>query len=75
LSINRCKEILITTYAFEKKGMQQKKHHCDTKNEPFDLAFTLHECAHLKTKCPMKTINIDAHGSPIKRQTIQKINP
>jgi hypothetical protein len=31
-----------------KKGIQQEKHHCDTKNEPFDLAFTLYDYAHFK---------------------------
>jgi hypothetical protein len=64
LSINRCKEILITTYAFE-KTYPTTKHRCDTKNEPFDPAFTLHDYAHLKTQCPMKTIDIDVDGSPI----------
>jgi hypothetical protein len=47
LSINRCKEVLITTYAFEKR-YPTRKHHCDTKNEPFDLAFTLYDYAHFK---------------------------
>jgi hypothetical protein len=58
-----------------KKSTQQKNIIVTPKMKPFDLAFTLHDCAHLKTKCPMKTINIDEHGNPIKRQTIQKINP
>jgi hypothetical protein len=61
-------------YAFE-KGYPTTKHHCDTKNEPIDPAFTLHDCAHLKTKCPIKTIDIDADGNPIKRQMVQNKNP